>query len=174
MVTQECILGRVNVSWNGQESRDANSLVTPHGSEITSRTSISAFFLFVVAIMGVLLAIGCAQTPKATLGESLQLFVGEKMQVENTDLEIEFKGVLEDSRCPQGEACAWEGKASVLANIIHDGSADNVVLIQPGGADGNSTERFKEYLIQFKLTPYPDSSGKPSSSEYRLSLTVTK
>jgi hypothetical protein len=174
MVTQGFSIGRVNVSLNTQKSKDADSLVTLYGPQINSRTSISPFSFFVFVVLGVLLAVGCAQTPKAVLGESLQLFVGEKMQVKNTDLEIEFKGVLEDSRCPQGKACAWEGKASVLTNIIQDGSADNVVLVQPGGVDGNSTERFQEYLIQFKLTPYPDSSGKPNSSEYRLLLTVTK
>lgn len=59
----------------------------------------------------------------------LELGVGEAREVPGTPFRISFDGIREDSRCPTGVTCAWEGNAvAELGATTGEGPADELVL----------------------------------------------
>jgi hypothetical protein len=72
-------------------------------------------------IIPAFLLAGCASpghkdgkaAPHARLGEEFRLALGESLPLENTPYSLVFSRVIEDSRCPSGVSCVWEGNARV-------------------------------------------------------------
>ena len=59
--------------------------------------------------------------------ETTTLALGETKQV--GDIQIKFKEVLEDSRCPTGVQCMWQGRAKILVETSKDGvMAENLKM----------------------------------------------
>lgn len=76
------------------------------------------------------LFVGCAGAPEAGVpeGAEVRLALGQTVFLEGTGLSITFVDVLEDSRCPQGMECFWEGRILALLRI---GEEDIVLALQP-------------------------------------------
>ena len=88
------------------------------------------------------------------------------------DLVIKFVEVSEDSRCPKGVTCVWEGRVTALVEISTDGSSQQLELTEPGLTDAPARETFKVYEITYKVGPYPEVGKEISADEYRLLITV--
>ncbi|WP_158887342.1 hypothetical protein [Amycolatopsis anabasis] len=56
-----------------------------------------------------------ASSTGPALGSEFTLRVGERAVVE--DLGVGFDAVREDSRCPRGKQCVWEGDAIVVVSL---------------------------------------------------------
>lgn len=57
------------------------------------------------------------ETPETVIfGEPITLKIGETAEIE-TSLSINFVDVVEDSRCPKGAECFWEGQARVELQV---------------------------------------------------------
>lgn len=136
------------------------------------RTLITAILLCLL----LLIPIGCKKTTPAdtaTLGQEYQLAIGQTISFSQTDLMITFKEVIEDSRCPSDVICIWAGRVSCLLDITISNETNKTVLTQSGLSDMYATEQYKQYTIQFRVEPYPQSSSKIQNSDYRLFLTVS-
>ena len=132
---------------------------------------------YLVAFVAIFLLLGgCIGTGglKASLGQQFSLSIGQSAQIEGEDLQIKFVEVVEDSRCPTGATCIWEGRVSLTVEIKEDNSPYKMVLIQPGMTDQYSEETYKEYRFTFKVEPYPEVDKEIAVTEYRLLLTVSK
>lgn len=117
---------------------------------------------------------GCSQADfSAKLGETSNLAVGQSVEIAGEDLLITFDGVSEDSRCPQGAACIWEGRARILVSIVHEETSHSVTLEEQGFTE-DARETFLDYTLNFHLQPYPVAGEVRSTDDYRLSLTVSK
>lgn len=102
----------------------------------------------------------------------LKVPLGKAVEVENVT--ILFKEILEDSRCPQGTTCVWQGRARVLVEVSNNGlppinkeiiigtslqneSLDNLLF---------SDENLKIRALQ--LNPYPNVADTVNNKDYFL------
>jgi hypothetical protein len=110
---------------------------------------------------------------KAELGHEFTLPVGQTAVVEGQDLELLFKTVLSDNRCPQGAQCIIAGEVRIILEITQNGSSDSVELSQPGLFEDYSLESYGQYKFIFKILPYPEVDHQIADDDYELMLTVT-
>jgi hypothetical protein len=66
--------------------------------------------------------------PPADPDSPVRLALGETLRM--SDTAVQFAAVEEDSRCPQGTTCVWEGRARVRLIVA---GAPVVLTIPPGG-----------------------------------------
>lgn len=108
---------------------------------------------------------------EAQPGQSFTLMEGETVRVEEDQLVIGVIEVIEDSRCPTGVECFWEGNAKVLVSVgdqeftltigkLLEGDQNVVAL-----GDGLS-------LRLLRLDPYPEAGG--GSKDYQVTLIVER
>ena len=118
---------------------------------------------------------GCSNSPAVTagVGEPFTIGVGQSAQIAAESMVVKFNEVIDDSRCPQGVTCIWEGQASSRVTITYQGKDYPMVLTLLGSAD-QTKEPFVQYTLIYGLSPYPVQGKKISPMDYRLSLTVTK
>lgn len=107
-----------------------------------------------------------------SLDESVTLAVGEETAVEGTPLTIRFVEVQEDSRCPTGVDCAWEGVAVTLLEVS-DGLEQHTLTLQARAGMRQSTGVAGYSLEIGSLAPYPKYPETIDTAEYRLTLKVT-
>ncbi len=137
------------------------------------RKNISCLLASFVTI---LLLVGCAGNAefRSRLGEEFSLRIGQSVAITGEDLEIRFVEVSEDSRCPKGVTCVWEGRVSTVVEISADGSSQQLKLIQPGLTEKPSRETHKKYQLTFKVEPYPEEGKEIAADEYQLVLIVKR
>ena len=131
-------------------------------------------FYLLASFVIVLLIGSCAGTGevKTSLGQEVSLSIGQSVLIAGEDLRIKFVEVSEDSRCPKGVTCVWEGRVSAVVEISADGSSQQLKLTQPGLTEQPAKDTFEEYQLTFKVEPYPEAGKEISADEYRLLLTV--
>jgi hypothetical protein len=120
---------------------------------------------------------GCADSTddiKATLNQEFALSIGQSALITGENLQIKFQEVVEDSRCPKGVTCVWQGRVSCKVEIITGGSSDYIVLTQPGLSDEPVEQAYKDYLITFRVKPYPEAGKTIEPVEYQLLLNLSK
>lgn len=88
--------------------------------------------------------------------------VGEVVLVEGTHVILFFERVSEDSRCPTGVQCPWQGNAAARFEV----SLDNAELApQPIVLNTNleprQTDKFGVTIRLEGLVPYPADPGPP-------------
>ncbi len=110
----------------------------------------------------------------AVLDHGFPLAIGQKAIIGEEDLEIKFLEILEDSRCPAGAQCIWEGRASASVEFKDNQGNYKMVLVQSGSAQDYVQETYKNYLITYKITPYPQQNEEISKEDYRLLLTISR
>jgi len=104
---------------------------------------------------------------KSLLGEDVRRAPGE-------DIHVTFEKVLEDSRCPVGVTCVWEGNAKIRLSlleldILSAGELNSNVKIDPDSL------LLAGYMFRIKsLDPYPVDGVIIDSVNYRVTLTFKK
>ncbi len=123
-----------------------------------------------------LLLVSCTGTDelKTGLGQEFTLSIGQSAQIEGENLQVRFEEVLEDSRCPTGATCIWEGRVSLAVEIKDNGSPYKMVLIQSGMNNQYVSETYEEYQLTFKVNPYPELGTDMATDDYQLLLTVSE
>lgn len=113
--------------------------------------------------------------PKSVnLDEDFKLQAGLAATVIGEDLLVEFKGVGEDSRCPLGVHCTWEGDASLMMQITSGGSTISTKL-HTNQSIGPKEVLFNGYTITLvELQPLPLPNVRINPDEYVGVFRVTK
>lgn len=83
---------------------------------------------------------------QAYLGEPFWLRVGQTVNIVNQPLQITFREVLQDSRCPSDVVCIWEGEV-VLALEAKSGDTIETLQFNVRGGGVEDTEQFGPYSI---------------------------
>lgn len=120
---------------------------------------------------------GCASGTsrlQVSLNESFELSIGQSAEVLSEGLRIILEDVAEDSRCPRGATCVWEGQAVSLVKFSYRGEQERLLLTEPGLSDRRSKASFKQYSVDFLLTPYPEVEKEIDRKDYRLQLKIQK
>jgi hypothetical protein len=124
---------------------------------------------------GLLLLPGCSSAGKeldSELGQSVTLSPRQTVSIIGELLEIKFLEVINDSRCPTGVSCPWEGEVDCMVRVTFQNNSNDLVLTRRGSQAGSTY--FIDYKIDFNVSPYPQANKTIDKSDYRLQLTVTK
>lgn len=135
---------------------------------------LCGFFMLALTIALVASSCGGADSLHVRINEEFALSMGQRAFISDENLEIRFKEVLEESRCPRGVTCFWAGRVSCMVEIIHTGSPSHMVLTEPGLTDEYTEERYEGYGISFHVTPYPEADKEITEGTYRLHLIISK
>lgn len=108
----------------------------------------------------------------AVLDHGFPLAIGQTAVIDGEELEIKFIEILEDSRCPAGTQCIWEGRVSARVEFKDSEGSYKMVLVQSGSDNDYVDETYKDYLISYKITPYPQQNEEIDKKDYRLLLTI--
>ncbi|WP_312089687.1 hypothetical protein [Chryseobacterium sp.] len=105
---------------------------------------------------------------------------GENKFLKDYQMNITFKGISEDSRCPKDVQCIWSGVA--VAQIEVMGTATRPMILQISSIDNpdrnyHKTVNFNGYDISLAdVMPYPESSNKKNAlkSNYSIGIIIKK
>lgn len=110
----------------------------------------------------------------------IYLSEGENKFLREYQMNVTFKGVSEDSRCPEGVNCIWAGVA--LAQVEVMGTSTRPMILNLASGDfparnyHQSTE-FNGYTITLQdIAPYPKSQDgtKALAGKYKIGITIKK
>jgi len=130
-----------------------------------------------LSILTLLSSFGCASEAGeiiANLGQEVELKIGQTASIQGEQFKVKFVEVTNDSRCPEGATCIWQGEVSCIVEITYFESIQRMTLTQPGLTQESSKDLFKEYSITFKVRPYPKLGRDVKTNEYRLQLVIEK
>ena len=113
-------------------------------------------------------------TIKVSLNDEFSLAIGQTVELQEEQLTIKFEGIQEDSRCPRGATCIWQGRVSYVLQISDSSDSTKIVLTEPGLSDQYGKIIYKKYEFTSHVQPYPELGKKISSEEYRVLLTIKK
>ena len=108
----------------------------------------------------------------ASLNKEFKLRFGGDTAV-GDGLKVKFSALVEDSRCPKGVDCIWEGNAKIRVELVGAGK-------QPASFELNTNVEPKTascagYEISLvKLDPYPNADARPKEKDYVATLSVRR
>ena len=119
--------------------------------------------------------LGTVEPPRAvSLDQPFALSIGERVHTDGQALRISFEAVVEDSRCPVGVVCVWEGNARVRLAVQHRGEEPIPVELdtstRPTPAAGVAGYRIELERVE----PDPKPQGEVPRERYRAHLRVTR
>ena len=85
---------------------------------------------------------------------------------------VSFIRVVEDSRCPTGVNCVWEGDATVEVGVQTVGLPERLQLHTNDRFAQEATARGLRVRLKF-LEPYPKADRPVSPGDYRVVLSVS-
>lgn len=102
------------------------------------------------------------------LGEEFSISFGQQIAIQDIELKLTFKSVLEDSRCPEGFLCFWAGNAKIILDVNQTEIVLNTLL--------DPRQVFYEgYMIALRsLSPLPKSGVWVKPEEYVARIVIDK
>jgi hypothetical protein len=135
------------------------------------------FGLSLVFLLSGLLIAGCSLNTgllKADLGQQVTVKVGQILEINDEPLKIQFAEIINDSRCPTGAQCIWQGEVSGRLEVTLQNTKYTKVITQPGLSSDMGEADFDGYTIRFNVLPYPKVGMKIESADYQMQVTVDK
>ena len=140
--------------------------------------------LWIVLLLGGL-GVACRDTlvifPQPDSSDVVRLTVGESRFLQHGDVEIGFRSTLEDSRCPAGTMCLWEGRAAIRLWLLQ-ASSDSIFITS--GIHGHvergdtcchqSVDTLGYQLTLLQLDPYPSGDSVIRFDAYKALLRIAK
>jgi hypothetical protein len=132
------------------------------------------FFLIVIAVLS-----SCSEdkTDKLPfpLDDVFELKCKEIRNNNETGIHISLDSVLNDSRCPKGVICIWEGNARVRFIYSKNVQDTRFELNTHGSLSFPSDTVIDGYRIELiDLNPYPEAGKIIPQSEYRAEIKITE
>jgi len=132
------------------------------------------FLIITLLLFSTSFGISACNGNRVSLGQEFSLRIGESATIKGEELQVRFLEVTEDSRCPTGVVCIWEGRVSSLVEITYQESLHRVELTEPGLTSWPPEYPFKEYMIAYHVEPYPQAGAEITAEDYRLFLRISK
>jgi len=108
-----------------------------------------------------------------SLDKEFQLRVGQEVSVRETNLKIKFISVVEDSRCPAGADCIWQGNAGIRLELKKS-DKEKVSVTLNTNLPPQETQ-YHEYTMRLvKLNPYPQSEKTITPDQYEATLIMSE
>jgi hypothetical protein len=87
---------------------------------------------------------------------------------------IYFDSVINDSRCPNGAVCCWEGNAVVRLKIERYNEVPILFDLNTNGDYQTDTLISGYRLFLIGLNPYPEIFHKIKQEDYQVEIMITK
>lgn len=106
----------------------------------------------------------------------MKLLVGDSTKMDNVT--FGFDGITEDSRCPTGVQCVWEGQAiaSLWASHGAPGAGSDVerfsLTLHAGHADVATKTVLGKRFTLLEVSPYPSAGVRIDPKQYEITLQV--
>ncbi|MEN8614944.1 hypothetical protein ABFB09_06665 [Dehalogenimonas sp. THU2] len=124
-------------------------------------------------LLSITILTGCStDIPVYSLNQKFTLSPGKSAVIESEDMTITFDKVLNDSRCPESVTCIWAGQVQVLVTIELDGRKETLTLTQSGLTGDPASQLYEKYVLEFNISPYPQTEQTIRVADYRLEITV--
>lgn len=105
--------------------------------------------------------------------ETVTLHEGEEAALFGGELRVQFVGVTQDSRCPQGAQCIWAGNARVELRLQnHNGSS--LVLSVNSRLEPKVVDFGPYHARLIELSPYPRLNAPPAPKGYQATIAVSR
>ncbi len=112
----------------------------------------------------------------AHLGDPFALRYGQSVHLDDAKLKIEFHAVEQDSRCPVGVVCVWEGQCVVGLSLTRDsGESQKFSLTARAGHPELAAAEVFGYRVELHgVEPVPTKDAShPGHEQYRLSVEIS-
>lgn len=121
-----------------------------------------------------LLMSNCTTQSQAQTSESgnntITIGINKIAKIPNSKINLEFKNIVEDSRCPVDVTCVWEGIAIVDVNINSGKETEDFQVATRDFQPKNATKSFSFSGYKFTLTdlkPYPGGKEESESVTFK-------
>jgi len=104
----------------------------------------------------------CIKTIELKVGDCITLF---------DNLSVCFASVLNDSRCPKGATCCWEGNAVITIDVTKDGEK-HVITLNTIAIFQTDTTLDNINIALLELNPYPDLESVSQLTDYKAKLSI--
>lgn len=121
----------------------------------------------------------CAQDPiisrKVSLNEQFTIKAGHQVVIKGEKLSVQFSSVQNESRCPTGVQCVWEGNAAISIEVSKKRKKSVRAILNTNTAIQPNELAYKNYRIKLLgLNPYPRIDEKIEPKDYEAVMIVTK
>ncbi len=112
--------------------------------------------------------------------ETIYLNEGQKKSLKEFPIAIKFKGISEDSRCPEGANCIWAGVAVAAIEIMEKSTKPvqlNLATMDMQERGYQKSANFNGYTISLQnVLPYPnaDHGTQGLKGSYKIAIVVKK
>ena len=133
--------------------------------------------LALIALLILAVLCGCQGsdgTIKASLNQEFTLSIGQTAGLTGEPLTIQFVEIQDDSRCPKGAMCIWQGRVSAVLQVSDVSDSIRIVLTEPGLSDQYGRGTYKKYEFTSHVQPYPELGKQIAIDDYRILLTIKK
>jgi hypothetical protein len=130
-----------------------------------------------ILVLPLLLCVSCVGghiVDQSSAGETtFSLKVGGRVTLMPEQLEVGFRQVVSDSRCPSSVQCPWEGEGTIRLWLLKPG-ADSVFVDLSTMEAKASVDTLGFHLDLSKLDPYPEKPGRIPVSQYEALLKASR
>ena len=130
----------------------------------------------VLAVLALVLVPACRDgvSPTVPIPSDFVLAVGRHVMVQPDNVEIGFREVQGDSRCPTNVMCFWQGAAGVQLTLTNATHQTQQVGISVEGHGSGIAEAMGYRITAVRLDPYPQHVGPILRSAYRVTLHIER
>ena len=133
---------------------------------------LKKYFLFGLILLAVLL-VGCTKAV-VKLDTPIQINYQDSLTI-NDKLSLKFSNVTEDSRCPEGAQCIWEGRITIVLEVIENGEKTGELSLSNNPRDEMQVQGINEYTITLiDVKPYPKIDNPFNKTDYVATINVSK
>ena len=94
---------------------------------------------------------------------------------DHPDDALSFVDVPQDSRCPIGVQCVWEGDGTVVLAVLTAGTSDTTRIELHTSSKFATQATYKDLNIRLqKLDPYPQKDMKIAPADYVTTLAIAR
>ncbi|MDR6403852.1 MULTISPECIES: hypothetical protein [Chryseobacterium] len=120
------------------------------------------------------------QTPPMKGENVIYLNEGENKFLKEYQMNVTFKGISEDSRCPKGVNCIWAGVAVAQVEVMGVATRPmtlTLASLDNKGRNYNKSADFNGFTISLaEVNPYPGDgeSAKGLNGKYKIGIVIKK
>ena len=112
--------------------------------------------------------------PRVELGQEFTLKPGQSASLPDDALRVRFDSVSNDSRCPRGVTCIWEGDAVVSISASRGNAAPNRHELHTSGQFAREASEGPFRIALVKLDPLPVEGTNVDPQQYVATLRVAR
>ena len=104
---------------------------------------------------------------------TIEIAYRNEVTIESEGVVIGFDSLLEDSRCPEGATCVWEGNGRVRISFRQNKNKPRYAELNTGLKP--KVAFFGQYAVQLvELSPYPVLNQPLEPEDYRITVKLLK